>query len=103
MRKLTVLAVVILFALAVSAQGFAKGHRSGEQLWEDVCLGCHDTGMMDAPLGGSGEFKDRLAKKGMDKLVENAMKGINDMPVKGSCTDCSESEIRAAIKFMIEM
>lgn len=103
MKKMTVLALVVVFALAVSIQVFAMGHRSGEQIWEEVCLGCHDTGMMDAPLGGSGEFKDRLAKKGMDKLVENAMNGLDEMPVKGSCTDCSEKEIRAAIKYMIEM
>ena len=103
MRKLTALAIVMVFALSISVHVFAKGHRTGEQVWEEVCLGCHDTGMMDAPLGGSGEFKDRLAKKGMDKLVENAMKGLDEMPAMGSCNDCSESEIRAAIKFMLEM
>jgi len=102
MRKMTVFALVIVFAFAATSQVFAKEPRSGEVLWSTVCMGCHDTGMMDAPLAGSSEFKERLAKKGMDKLVETAIKGINDMPPKGSCTDCSEGEIRAAIKFMIE-
>jgi len=102
MRKLIAMSLVVLLSLALSVHVFAKGHRSGKQVWEEVCLGCHDTGMMDAPLAGSGEFKDRLAKKGMDKLVKNAIEGLNEMPAKGSCTDCSEDEIREAIKFMLK-
>jgi len=102
MKRLIVLLPVFIFALTLSVHVFAKGHRSGEQIWDEVCLGCHDTGMMDAPLAGSAAFKDRLAKKGMDKLVENAIKGLNDMPPMGSCGDCSEAEIRAAIKFMLK-
>jgi len=103
MRKLTVLVIVAVLALSVSALALASGHRSGAQLWETVCIGCHDTGMMDAPLAGSAEFKNRLDKKGLDKLVENAMNGLDEMPPKGSCNDCSEAEIRAAIKYMLKI
>jgi len=102
MRKLIVLAIITAVALCLSAEVFAKGHRSGKQVWDEVCMGCHDTGMMDAPLSGSAEFKDRLSKKGMGKLVENAVKGLNEMPAKGSCADCSEGEIRAAIEYMLK-
>ena len=101
MRNLLILAVVVLLALSISMTVSAKGHRSGQQLFDEICMGCHDTGMLDAPLPESEEFHELLDKKGLDKLVENARKGLNDMPAMGSCGDCSEKELRAAVKFLL--
>ena len=42
---------------------------------------------------------DRLAK-GMDATLQNAINGINAMPPKGTCANCSDDELMAAIKYM---
>ena len=103
MRKILIFMAVLVLALALAAAVSAKGHRSGQELFDTICKGCHDTGMMDAPLIRSAEFKERLAKKGFDKLFEDAKSGIGDMPAKGSCGDCSDDELKTAIRFLLGM
>ena len=40
------------------------------------------------------------AKGGLDGLVKSAIAGLNAMPPKGTCSDCSDDELRAAIQEM---
>ncbi len=37
----------------------------------------------------------------MDTLLSNALNGFNAMPPRGTCADCSEEEIQAAINYML--
>ena len=37
---------------------------------------------------------------GLDGLLAKAISGINAMPPKGTCADCSDDELKAAIKHM---
>jgi cytochrome c5 len=39
--------------------------------------------------------------KGMDALIHNARQGFNNMPPMGTCSDCTEAELRLAIEAMI--
>ena len=96
MRKTLLLALVIV--LATVATVMAAGERTGKQVFDDFCLACHETGMMDAPIYRSPDFDDRIKEKGFDKMLENAMNGLDDMPEKGECEDCTKAEIKAAIK-----
>jgi cytochrome c5 len=41
-------------------------------------------------------------EKGFDTVWQNAIKGIGGMPPMGTCGDCSDDEIKAAIEHMIE-
>jgi cytochrome c5 len=83
------------------ADAAPKAARSGSEIAGDYCLGCHQTGVMNAPKTGS-TFKD-LASKGMPELLKVAKKGKNAMPRKGGCGDCSDDELSAAIQHMIDM
>ncbi len=38
--------------------------------------------------------------KGMDAMVESVDKGMNAMPPKGMCFDCSADEFKALIEYM---
>jgi cytochrome c5 len=38
---------------------------------------------------------------GIDALVASAKKGKNAMPPMGTCMDCSDAELKAAIEFML--
>ncbi|MGR5066683.1 c-type cytochrome [Photobacterium sp. DNB22_13_2] len=80
----------------------AAGPRSGDTVYGTFCAACHGTGIMGAPkIGDSTDWSPRLAK-GNDVLADHAINGFNAMPAKGSCMDCSNDEIIAAIDHMIE-
>ena len=101
MRKHLVVAAVLLAALALCVTAYAGAKRDIKDMFMATCYGCHDSGMMDAPIAFSSDFTDREKAKGFDKLVENAMKGLDDMPAKGSCGDCTRDEIKALTRYML--
>ena len=74
------------------------GPRSGEQVYQAACFACHGTGALGAPKSAD-DWAPRIAN-GMDTLLDHAINGFNAMPPKGTCMDCSDEEISAAIDFM---
>lgn len=74
--------------------------RSGEEVYKTACTACHSMGVLGAPKTfDKGAWDERLAK-GLDATLKNALNGINAMPAKGNCMNCSDDEILAAIKYM---
>jgi cytochrome c5 len=85
--------------LAQLSDGF-----NAEQKYMASCFACHSTGAAGAPKVGPGmaaEWETRL-EKGLDSIVENAINGINTMPAKGLCFDCSDDELKAIVGYMID-
>ena len=41
-------------------------------------------------------------EKGLDAVVANAINGINTMPAKGLCFDCTDDDLRAIVEYMID-
>ena len=76
--------------------------RSGKQIYDLFCFVCHATGVSEAPLLGDREKWQPLIDKGMDAMLATSLAGLNLMPPKGACADCSEDEMRAAIQYMID-
>lgn len=78
--------------------------RSGEQVYNSICVACHLSGVANAPIfGDSVAWAERIAK-GMETLYEtsiNGMAGTTMLPM-GSCMDCSNDEVNAAVDFMVE-
>lgn len=86
-------------APAASASASA---RSGEEVYNRFCTACHATGILESPMFGSGAMTARADEKGIDGLLATAISGINAMPPKGTCNDCSDDELQAAIQYMID-
>ena len=85
-----------------SAAEESSGPRSGEQVYNKYCTACHTSGVMGAPkINNAADWEDRLAQ-GLDTVLKHAVEGYNAMPPKGTCSDCSEEEIQAAIDYMVE-
>jgi cytochrome c5 len=38
----------------------------------------------------------------MDTLWDHTLNGLNAMPAKGTCMNCSDEELRAAMEHMVE-
>lgn len=84
------------------AQPVAAGSaaRSGEEVYTAACSACHSIGLLNAPKTGDIAAWDEKLSKGKDATMANAINGINAMPPKGNCMNCSDDEIWAAIEFM---
>lgn len=88
---------------AVAAAGAAAGGaRSGSDIIAGHCGACHTPGILGAPkIGDSAAWAARAEKAGgVDGLLASAIKGINSMPPKGTCSDCTDDELKGAIKEM---
>ncbi len=93
----------VALASEVSAAPAASsgGSRSGEEVYNTKCTACHATGAAGAPKTGvADDWTDRIAK-GMDVLYASAISGLNGMPPKGLCMDCSDDELKAAVDHML--
>jgi len=76
--------------------------RSGKEIYETKCSACHATDAIGAPMfGNAASWRERIAK-GEDILISNAINGINAMPPKGTCSDCSDKELADTVKYMVE-
>lgn len=86
-------------AVAVAAGGGAK---SADDVINAHCGACHSAGVLGAPkIGDSADWKKRASEQGgLDGLLAKAISGINAMPPKGTCADCSDDELKAAIQKM---
>lgn len=100
MRKAAIMVVALVFVF-VAAMAYAERAGSLNEIFMATCFGCHDTGMMDAPVAFGGELNDRVKASGFDAVMKNAMQGLGDMPAKGSCEDCTEAQIKALIEYMM--
>ena len=87
---------------AAVAAAAAGGARSGSDIVAKHCNACHSVGLLGAPKNhDTAAWQTRAdAQGGLDGLVASAIKGINAMPPKGTCADCSDEEMLAAIKDM---
>ncbi len=86
---------------AEAAAGTTAAGVDGEAIYKQSCMACHAAGVAGAPkLGDSEAWSPRLAK-GNDVLVQSVMNGLNAMPPKGGCMNCSDDELRGAVEYMV--
>jgi cytochrome c5 len=83
-----------------SAAGCAA--RTDDDIVAKHCGACHTPGILGAPkIGDTAAWKERADRDGgLDGILAKAISGINAMPPKGTCADCSDDELRAAIQQM---
>ncbi|MBE1300507.1 MAG: cytochrome c5 family protein [Alteromonadaceae bacterium] len=87
---------------AAAAGAAAAGPRSGADIYNSSCIACHGAGVLGAPkLQDAAGWAPRM-EQGFDTVLANAINGINAMPPMGTCGDCSNDDIKAAIEYMIE-
>jgi len=75
----------------------------GQATYNSICKSCHATGAAGAPkLGDKAAWAPRIAK-GMDALVQSAVKGVpgTAMMAKGMCAACSTDDLKAAVEYMV--
>ena len=77
------------------------GKRTGEQIYFAVCSSCHSQKVPGAPQFGVRNDWIEPLEKGNKVLYRNTLRGINGMPEKGLCEDCTKRELRSALNYLI--
>jgi len=76
--------------------------RSGAQVVQAVCSGCHAGGKGGAPKIGSWEdWKPRVAK-GLAALTESSIRGHKGMPARGGMAEITDAEMKRAVEYMFK-
>lgn len=88
--------------MEVVASAGGGGAKTPKDVIAKHCNACHGTGLLGAPkIGDTAAWKERADHQGgLDGILAKAITGINAMPPKGTCADCSDEELMGAIKEM---
>ncbi|SFQ33055.1 cytochrome c4 [Variovorax sp. 770b2] len=87
--------------VAIAETPVAAAARTADSIYGSTCTACHASGAAGAPkLGDKAAWSARIAQ-GNSKLYEHAFKGLNAMPARGSCSDCSDEELKKVVDYMI--
>lgn len=98
----------ILMAASHHPQDFLKAiagsSNEGEQIVQHYCANCHALKpiiQLGAPrVGQENDWKPRV-KQGIDALLKHTDEGINAMPPRGGCFECSDEQLLLAIYAML--
>ena len=92
---MTRLVLVTLFL--VSSGSWAE---STLDKYNRTCRICHANGVGGAPKTADADAWQPRLEKGMESLIKASIRGLNGMPPKGMCYDCSDQDYEALISYM---
>jgi cytochrome c5 len=77
-----------------------KGQATGEQVYNQVCKTCHETGLAGSPKFGDKAAWVKVIAQGSPTVFDHALKGIRGMPAKGGNPDLADVEVERAVVWM---
>lgn len=82
----------------------AKLAPKGQGVYRHFCANCHAKKpliQLGAPrFRQKNDWHDRLAQK-EETLFKHLLEGINAMPARGGCFECSDKELKEALIYML--
>ena len=85
-----------------SASAKKVNNPKGEKIYKTTCIGCHGTGALGAPKFGDSVAWDKVIKKGMKDVYENAINGTGDMPARGGNPSLSDGDVKSAVDYIVQ-
>lgn len=73
----------------------------GKETYQQYCSICHAAGVAGAPRFQNTQDWAPHISHGIDHMLQNAITGLNAMPPKGTCTSCTEQQLKEAIEYML--
>ena len=99
--RLSLGVLALVFSQAAFAQPpLLQGHKTGEQVYQAVCMACHDSGVAHAPKMGERTAWVPLIEEGQSVLTGHAWVGVRAMPARGGSDDISLVEFARAVAYM---
>ncbi len=74
--------------------------KTGEQVYKEVCMGCHAAGAAGAPKFGEVAAWGSRLKAGLDGLTASVIKGKGAMQARGGNPDLSDAEVQNAVAYI---
>ena len=93
---------VVAVSVAAAAPAGERVSLSPRQarVFQEICAVCHAWPGIGVPVvGDEAEWKPRRAK-GFDTLLANTVNGFGGMPPLGTCSFCSEEDLRQLVSFV---
>ncbi|KTD55896.1 cytochrome c5 [Legionella sainthelensi] len=85
-------------------QSISGAKNEGEQIYNHFCVNCHAIKPLisiGAPrIGENDDWKTRL-KQGVNILFKHTNEGLNAMPPRGGCFECTDKQLMLAIQYML--
>ena len=85
-------------------KSIAGSPNEGEQIVQHYCAMCHAEKpliQLGAPrIGQVSDWSPRI-KGGIDRLFKHVDEGLNAMPARGGCFECSDKQLMLAINAML--
>jgi cytochrome c5 len=92
--------VALIVGVGTSAKS-AEEPRSGADIYRSFCAVCHSGGWQGAPVANDASEWNARVSAGADAMFKNVKQGLNAMPAMGTCTDCTDEELKSAIAAML--
>ncbi len=92
--------VVAVLIAQPSAPRAAALSSAQTRILQQICSNCHARPGISVPRMGDERAWQPLRAKGLDTLVTNTVNGFGKMPPLGTCSWCSESDLRALVALM---
>ena len=94
-------AMVFFLSVFIWSDVQAATLKSGQQVYESGCSGCHASGVLEAPKLGTKDDWIKREAQGFETLQKHAINGFNNMPVKGGNPALKNEEVKRAIAYML--
>jgi cytochrome c5 len=78
----------------------AAGPRTGEQIVQETCSGCHVAGVGGAPKIGDRAAWAKRVSLGVDRVTLSAIRGHGKMPARGGMANLTDAEMKSAVLYM---
>jgi cytochrome c5 len=76
--------------------------QDGKNVYEKHCSTCHANGTNGAPKIGDMNAWQPIVDKGFMDAYENVVTGRHGHPEQGGCPDCTDAELKAALKYLMQ-
>lgn len=91
---------LIALLLALGSTSAMAQMRTGESVYQSLCMACHDTGVAHAPKRGDAQAWKPLIEEGQAVLSAHAFIGVRAMPAQGGDSDLSLEDFSRAVAWM---
>ncbi|MBT8091887.1 MAG: c-type cytochrome [Gammaproteobacteria bacterium] len=76
---------------------------NGERHYKEYCAGCHETGMLGAPITENSEDWADRSQLWDAILLDHAITGYFEMPAKGGRMNLPDDVVKSAAEHMLRM
>lgn len=74
----------------------------GKRVYDENCSVCHNNNFKNAPKPGDQKAWQPIIQNGFINTYENVVTGRHGHPLRGACPTCTDGEIKAAVKYMMQ-